>query len=157
MDVELEHGLHDLMTNVTDSDPTVTGKIAQPHLKEFPDYDTRLERMEEEAKRDHAGGRSTPGGWPAFVKDWRVLVRQHTQKGVAAMIGVEVTFQYEADFDPDLPRAVAEAAHAQFEGMPGLRSKAFTIDEDNRQAVNFYLWESEEAARSSSPTSCGSG
>ena len=63
------------------------------------------------------------------------------------MIGVEVTFRYEADFDPNLPRAVAEAAHAQFEGMPGLRSKVFTIDEENRQAVNFYLWESEEAAR----------
>ena len=56
MNVELEHGLHDLMTNVTDSDPLVTGKIALAHLKEFSDYYTRLERMEEEAKRDHAGG-----------------------------------------------------------------------------------------------------
>jgi len=56
MNVELEHGLHDLMTNVTDSDPFVTGKIALAHLKEFADYYTRLERMEEEAKRDHAGG-----------------------------------------------------------------------------------------------------
>ena len=54
MDVELEHGLHDLMTNVTDSDPVVTGKIALAHLKEFPDYYTRLERMEEEAKRAHS-------------------------------------------------------------------------------------------------------
>ena len=63
------------------------------------------------------------------------------------MIGVEVTFRFEADFDPALPRAVAEAAHTQFEGMPGLRSKVFTIDEENRQAVNFYLWDSEEAAR----------
>jgi hypothetical protein len=53
MDVELEHGLHDLLTNVTDSDPIVTGKIALAHLNEFPDYYTRLERMEEEAKRDH--------------------------------------------------------------------------------------------------------
>jgi hypothetical protein len=52
MDVELEHGLHDRMTNVTDSDPVVTGKIALAHLKEFPDYYTRLARMEEEAKRD---------------------------------------------------------------------------------------------------------
>jgi hypothetical protein len=51
MDVELEHGLHDLSTNVTDSDPVVTGKIALAHLKEFPDYYTRLARMEEEAKR----------------------------------------------------------------------------------------------------------
>jgi hypothetical protein len=53
MDVELEHGLHDLVTNVTGDDPLVTGKIALAHLNEFPDYYSRLERMEEEAKRDH--------------------------------------------------------------------------------------------------------
>lgn len=52
MEVELEHGLHDPATNVTDDDPVVTGKIALAHLNEFPDYYTRLERMEEEAKRD---------------------------------------------------------------------------------------------------------
>ena len=55
MDVELEHGLHDLLTNVTDSDPVVTGKIALAHLKEFPDYYTRLAKMEAEARQDHAG------------------------------------------------------------------------------------------------------
>src|SRR5205823_5355213 len=53
MDVELEHGLHDLATNVTGDDEIVTGKIALTHLNEFPDYYTRLERMEEEAKREH--------------------------------------------------------------------------------------------------------
>src|SRR5207245_9772205 len=53
MDVELEHGLHDPATNVTGDDPLITGKIALAHLNEFPDYYTRLERMEEEAKRDH--------------------------------------------------------------------------------------------------------
>ena len=53
MDVELEHGLHDLLTNVTGDEPTVTGKIALAHLKEFPDYYTRLARMEDEARRDH--------------------------------------------------------------------------------------------------------
>ena len=53
MDVELEHGLHDAATNVTGDDPLVTGKIALAHLNEFPDYYSRLERMEEEAKRDH--------------------------------------------------------------------------------------------------------
>ena len=52
MNVELEHGLHDLVTNVTDDDPHVTAKIALAHLNEFRDYYTRLERMEEEAKRD---------------------------------------------------------------------------------------------------------
>ena len=55
MDVQLEHGLHDLLTNVSDDDPIVTAKIALAHLNEFPDYYTRLERMEEEAKRAHAG------------------------------------------------------------------------------------------------------
>ncbi len=54
MDVELEHGLHDLATNVTGDDPGFTGKIALAHLNEFPDYYTRLDRMEAEAKRDHA-------------------------------------------------------------------------------------------------------
>jgi hypothetical protein len=51
MDVELEHGLHDAETNVTDDDPHVTAKIARAHLNEFPDYYTRLEQMESEADR----------------------------------------------------------------------------------------------------------
>lgn len=50
MDVELEHGLHDPHTNVTDDDPLTTGKIALAHLNEFPDYYTRLEKMEKEAE-----------------------------------------------------------------------------------------------------------
>jgi uncharacterized protein DUF5661 len=50
MDVELEHGLHDLQTDVTGSDPIVTGKIALAHLKELPDYYTRLKKMEAEAE-----------------------------------------------------------------------------------------------------------
>jgi hypothetical protein len=54
MNVELEHGLHDMLTNVSDDDPHVTAKIALAHLKEFPDYYTRLGRMEEEAKREWA-------------------------------------------------------------------------------------------------------
>jgi Mn-dependent DtxR family transcriptional regulator len=54
MDVELEHGLHDVLTNVSDDDPHVTAKIALAHLNEFPDYYTRLESMEEQAKRDWA-------------------------------------------------------------------------------------------------------
>jgi hypothetical protein len=53
MDVELEHGRHEPATNVTDDDPIVTGKIALAHLNEFPDYYTRLERMEEQTKCEH--------------------------------------------------------------------------------------------------------
>ena len=56
MDVELEHGLHDPVTNVTDSDPVITGKIALAHLKEFPDYSTRLARMDAEAEAELGGG-----------------------------------------------------------------------------------------------------
>ena len=52
LDVELEHGLREPTTNVTGDDPLVTGKIALAHLNEFADYYTRLERIEEEAKRE---------------------------------------------------------------------------------------------------------
>ena len=50
MDVEFEHGSHDPQTDVTRDDPIVTGKIALAHMKEFPDYYERLERMEREAE-----------------------------------------------------------------------------------------------------------
>lgn len=50
MDVELEHGLVDPHTNVTNDDPLMTGKIALAHLNEFSDYYTRLEKMEKEAE-----------------------------------------------------------------------------------------------------------
>jgi hypothetical protein len=55
LDVEFEHGSHDPQTDVTGDDPILTGKIALAHMKEFPDYYQRLERMEEQAKRDWAG------------------------------------------------------------------------------------------------------
>ena len=50
MDVELEHGLRDMSTNVTDDNPIMTGKIALAHLNEFPDYYTRLEKLEKEGE-----------------------------------------------------------------------------------------------------------
>jgi hypothetical protein len=55
MDVEYEHGSHDPQTDVTGDDPILTGKIALAHMKEFPDYYVRLERMEEEARGGIAG------------------------------------------------------------------------------------------------------
>jgi hypothetical protein len=50
MDVELEHGTRNPLTNVTDDDILITGKIALAHLNEFPDYYDRLDKMEEEAE-----------------------------------------------------------------------------------------------------------
>jgi hypothetical protein len=49
MDVELEHGIRDPQTNVTNDGAFTTGKIALAHLNEFPDYYIRLKKMEEEA------------------------------------------------------------------------------------------------------------
>ena len=51
LEVELEHGAHDPETNVTDDDDLTTGKIAWAHLKEMPDYYTRLAVMEAEAEQ----------------------------------------------------------------------------------------------------------
>ena len=49
LEVELEHGARDPETNVTNDDLALTGKIAWAHLKEFPDYYTRLDKLEAEA------------------------------------------------------------------------------------------------------------
>ncbi len=51
LDVELEHGLVDPHTNVTNDDSILTGKIALAHLNEFADYYDRLEKMEKEADK----------------------------------------------------------------------------------------------------------
>jgi hypothetical protein len=50
MEVELEHGTIDPLTNVTNDNLLMTGKIALAHLNEFPDYYTRLKKMEKEAE-----------------------------------------------------------------------------------------------------------
>ncbi len=50
LDVELEHGRRSPLTNVTNDNPILTGKIALAHLREFPDYYTRLKKLEKEAK-----------------------------------------------------------------------------------------------------------
>jgi hypothetical protein len=64
------------------------------------------------------------------------------------VIGVSVTFQYDENFDRARVVSIAEGARGSFEGMPGLRSKAFTVDERQQRAMNFYVWESAVAAKS---------
>jgi len=49
INVELEHGKKFLENNDTNNDKNLTGKIAWAHLKEFPDYYTRLEKLEKTA------------------------------------------------------------------------------------------------------------
>ena len=50
LNVELEHGSKDPQTNVTNNDGKLTGEIALAHLKEIPDYYTRLAKMEKADK-----------------------------------------------------------------------------------------------------------
>ena len=63
------------------------------------------------------------------------------------MIGVFITFRYGVNFDERALRKIAETARVRFEGMPGLRSKAFTINPGKREAANLYVWDSEDAAK----------
>ena len=62
------------------------------------------------------------------------------------MIGVFVTFRYGDNFDERAVRKIAETARSRFEGVLGLRSKAFTVNPGKREARNFYVWDSEDAA-----------
>ncbi len=62
------------------------------------------------------------------------------------MIGVNVTFSYDGDFDRARVIGVADNSHTMFEGMPGLRFKFFTFDEHHQRATNFYVWDSRDAA-----------
>ncbi len=63
------------------------------------------------------------------------------------MIGVVVRLRFGETFDEQAVRKVAETARTRFEGMPGLRSKAFTFSSGKREATNFYVWDSEGAAK----------
>ena len=62
------------------------------------------------------------------------------------MIAVLVTFTRTDEVDRSTLAKIADEQRGTFEGMPGLRFKTFTIDDDG-QATNFYLWDDEEKAR----------
>jgi hypothetical protein len=51
------------------------------------------------------------------------------------VIGVNVTFEYGGNFDRERIVGVADHGRTMFEGMPGLRFKFFTFDE--QRARNF--------------------
>jgi heme-degrading monooxygenase HmoA len=62
------------------------------------------------------------------------------------MLAVFVDLAFDEDARDRVAKVAAEASPI-FEGMPGLRQKAFTMDPSGRKATNVYLWDSEEAAR----------
>ncbi len=49
--VEMEHGLVDSRTNISNDDLLTTMKIALAHLVEYPDYYRRLKTMESQAEK----------------------------------------------------------------------------------------------------------
>ena len=63
------------------------------------------------------------------------------------MVAVFVTFQYGSDFNEAKVRKIAQQASGKFQGMPQLRSKAFTVRPEAKRATNVYVWESEDAAK----------
>src|SRR5271155_4398602 len=62
------------------------------------------------------------------------------------MIAVSVVFDYDGYFDRSRVIEVAKNAREMFEGLPGLRFKFFTLDDKEQRAMNFYVWDSQEAA-----------
>jgi hypothetical protein len=62
------------------------------------------------------------------------------------MIGVLVTFTQTDKFNPATAAKIAHQERGTFEGMPGLRLKSFTLNDDG-QARNLYLWDDEAKAR----------
>ena len=62
------------------------------------------------------------------------------------MIGVLVQFHFGADMGAERLREIAAGSRGKFAGLPGLRSKVYSFDAVRRMALNFYVWDSEEAA-----------
>ena len=62
------------------------------------------------------------------------------------MIGVSVVFDYNGDLERSRVIEVAKNSRTMFEGLPGLRFKVFTLDQKQQRAMNFYIWDSQEAA-----------
>lgn len=63
------------------------------------------------------------------------------------MIAVFVTFRFAEHFSATKIRELAATSKALFEGMPGLRSKLFSISVQAREARNVSIWDDAEAAQ----------
>ena len=62
------------------------------------------------------------------------------------MLAIFVDFEFDDDARERVSKVAVEASPI-FEGMPGLRSKTFTVDPAGRRATNFYVWDDEDAGR----------
>lgn len=109
MDVELEHGSRDPETNVTGDDVIMTAKIARAHLNEFPDYYTRLAKMESEAGAEANGPRRASE---------RVDMVAAGLRGLRARPAAHVLLRRRAPRAPALAWPHAEPAQARYDSGP---------------------------------------
>ena len=70
---------------------------------------------------------------------------RHTRE---AQIGVSAGFEYDEHFDRARVVAIGENARETLEGLPGLRSEVFTVDDARQRAMNFYVSGSADARKS---------
>jgi len=78
MQVELEHGDRDDVTNLTDDGLVATGMIVLAHLREVADYYYRLDEMERSAKREAKAPKSKPSvSMRASIHDGRGGFKVH--------------------------------------------------------------------------------
>jgi CBS domain-containing protein len=88
MEIELEHGRRESLTNVTDDDPLLTAKIALAHLRELPDYYTRLAVMEAAGEGRQLRVRDLMSVEPVTVRDNAPLTvadRLMSKRGVSGL------------------------------------------------------------------------
>lgn len=87
IEIELEHGAHDPETDVIGNDLFAAGKIAWAHLKEVPDYYTKLDKYVEEGYKDKYGRPSAAKR--GYGHAWRKIREEiiARDKGVCALCG----------------------------------------------------------------------
>jgi heme-degrading monooxygenase HmoA len=72
--------------------------------------------------------------------------RRHDASQEVHVVTMTTRFSLPASTDWKALRATISERARLYEGMAGLRSKAFVIDEASREYGGNYLWESREAA-----------
>ena len=63
------------------------------------------------------------------------------------MIDVFMTIRFGGRFGEEVLREITETARARFEGMPELRSKAFTLGAADRRTIDFHIRDCDQAAK----------
>jgi len=87
---DFAHGRRDPLTNVTDDDPLLTAKIALAHLRELPDYYTRLALMEAAGEGRPLRVRDLMTLEPRTVRDNTPLVRAERLMRESGVSGLPV-------------------------------------------------------------------